>query len=253
MRFASLVGQRLPGARAAQAGCAGAPAGIRRGAPVYGLAAVLVSALLLVLLPAAVAAAGVAGSYVEARTADVYTGPCFANAEVGLVGNEAVMAWRIEEGGWDGVDLSGLSVLAVVRSNATLGDPYADSRATESVLIVDADADRSQRAALEGFARGMGGDLVSDVARIETAEVAFDLRPNGAASVTAGDLVAVRTRPLDHRDHLCGNETVFYPPLAPTDGAMPGVALEHTWQGPGLGATWKNPGKRSTFVGRFSR
>lgn len=209
--------------------------------------------LLLVVLPSAAGAAGVAGIYVEARTADVYTGPCFANSEVGLVGNEAIMAWRIEAGGWDGVDLAGLSVLAVVRSDATLGDPYAESRATESVLIVDAAADRSQRSALEGLARGMGGALLSDVARVEAADVAFDLRPNGAASVTAGKLAAVRTRPLDHRDHLCGNETVFYPPLAPTDGAVPGVAIEHTWEGPGLGATWKSPGKRSTFVGRFSR
>ena len=253
MRFASLLGQRLPSACAARKGCAGALAGIRRKAPARGRAAVPVAALLLVLLPAAAAAAGIAGSYVEARTADVYTGPCFANSEVGLVGNEAVMAWRIEEGGWDGVDLSGLSVLAIVRSDATLGDPYVESRATESVLIVDAGANPSQRSALEGFARGMGGDLVSEVAGIETAEVAFDLRSNGEASVTAGDIVAVRTRPLDHRDHLCGNEIVFYPPLAPTDGAMPGVALEHTWQGPGLDATWKSPGKRSTFVGRFSR
>ena len=214
---------------------------------------VVASALLLLALPAAALAAGVSGTYVEARTADVYTGPCFANSEVGLVGNEAIMAWRIEEGGWDGVDLAGLSVLAVVRSDATLGDPYAESRATESVLIVDAGADRSQRLALEGFARGMGGTLLSDVARVETAEVTFDVRPDGAASVAAGDLAAVRTRPLDHRDHLCGNETVFYPPLAPTDGAAPGVALEHTWQGPGLDAAWKSPGKRSTFVGRFSR
>ena len=209
----------------------------------------------LIALPTAVLAAGVevAGSYVEARTADVYTGPCFANSEVGLVGNEAIMAWRIEEGGWDGIDLEGLSVLAVVRSEATLGDPYAESRATESVLIVDAGADQSQRRALEGFARDMGGELLADVASVETAEVEFDVSSNGAASVTAVGLAALRTRPLDHRDHLCGNETVFYPPLAPTDGAAPGVATEHTWQGEGLGAIWKSPGKRSSFVGRFRR
>ena len=214
---------------------------------------VVIAALFLMVLPAAAMAAGVSGMYVEARTADVYTGPCFANSEVGLVGNEAIMAWRIEAGGWDGVDLSGLSVLAVVRSDATLGDPYAESRTTESVLIVDAAADGSQRSALEGFARGMGGVLLADVALVEAADVTFDLRPNGAASVSAGKLATVKTRPLDHRDHLCGNETVFYPPLAPTDGVVPGVAIEHTWQGPGLGATWKSPGKRSTFVGRFSR
>ena len=210
---------------------------------------------LVLLLPAVALGAGVeiSGTYVEARTADVYTGPCFANSEVGLVGNEAIMAWRIEEGGWEGVDLEGLSVLAVVRSEATLGDPYAESDAAESVLIVDAGADQSQRRALEGFARGMGGGLLADVALTLTAQVEFEVLANGAASVSAGELAALRTRPLDHRDHLCGNETVFYPPLAPTDGAAPGVALEHTWQGEGLGATWKSPGKRSSFVGRFSR
>ena len=211
--------------------------------------------LLAALLPAVASGAGVeiSGAYVEARTADVYTGPCFANSEVGLVGNEAIMAWRVDNGGWDGVDLAGLSVLAVVRSEATLGDPHAESDAAESILIVDAKADLSQRRALEGFARGMGGELLADVALVETAEVDFDVLANGAASVSAGELAALRTRPLDHRDHMCGNETVFYPPLAPVDGAAPGVALEHSWQGEGLGATWKSPGKRSSFVGRFSR
>ena len=32
----------------------------------------------------------VRGSYLEARTADVYVGACFANSEAGLVGNLAV-------------------------------------------------------------------------------------------------------------------------------------------------------------------
>ena len=223
-------------------------------AEMHRLAAAL-PAVIFILLPAAALGAGVqvSGTYVEARTADVYTGPCFANSEVGLVGKEAIMAWRIEEGGWDGVDLSGLSVLAVVRSEATLGDPYAERLGAESILVVDAGANPTQRRALEGFARGMGGELLADVAVSLTAEVEFDVRANGAAAVHAGELAALRTRPLDHRDHLCGNETVFYPPLAPTEGAEPGVALEHSWQGEGLGTTWKSPGKRSSFVGRFSR
>ncbi len=215
---------------------------------------VLVGAMLLTLFAAAGMAAGISGDYVEARTADVYTGPCFANSEVGLVGHEAIMAWRVDEGAWDGVELAGLSVLAVVRAESTLGDPHAESRAAESVLLVDADADATQQAALEQFARGMGGEQLGEVASVMTADVAFEVQPNGAALVTAADgQVVVRSRPLDHRDHLCGNETVFYPPLSPTDDFMPGVAQEHTWQGQGLGATWKSPGKRSTFVGRFRR
>lgn len=213
----------------------------------------LVAPVLLLSVAASGAETEISGAYVEARTADVYTGPCFANSEVGLVGNEAIMAWRVDNGGWDGVDLSGLSVLAVVRSEATLGDPHAESDAAQSVLIVDAKADAPQRRALEGFARGMGGELLAEVALVRTAEVDFDVLANGATSVSAGGLAALRTRPLDHRDHLCGNEIVYYPPLTPVDGAAPGVTLEHSWQGEGLGATWKSLGKRSSFVGRFSR
>ena len=67
-------------------------------AELHRLAAAL-PAVIFILLPAAALGAGVqvSGTYVEARTADVYTGPCFANSEVGLVGKEAIMAWRIEE------------------------------------------------------------------------------------------------------------------------------------------------------------
>ena len=54
------------------------------------------------------------GDYVEARTADVYTGPCFANSEVGLTGELAVFGWRVTKGSWSGVDLDGLGVVGVV-------------------------------------------------------------------------------------------------------------------------------------------
>ena len=43
-------------------------------------------------------AAGIRGEYIEARTADVFTGPCFSNAEVFIYGNQAVMAWKVTEG-----------------------------------------------------------------------------------------------------------------------------------------------------------
>ena len=36
----------------------------------------------------------ITGHYVEARTCQVYTGPCFANGEIGVAGKDAVMAWR---------------------------------------------------------------------------------------------------------------------------------------------------------------
>ena len=95
-----------------------------------------------------VAAQQIRGDYVETRSADVYTGQCFANGEVNLVGNQAILAWRVQSGSWNGVPLDGLSVAAAVRANATLGDPYADPYPAQSVLLVDDQASPQQRAAL---------------------------------------------------------------------------------------------------------
>src|SRR5262245_29071144 len=60
------------------------------------------------------------GSYVEIRSCDVYTGPCFSNGEMNLCGKEAIMSWSIREGAVDGVKLDGLNVIAVVQAKNTL-------------------------------------------------------------------------------------------------------------------------------------
>src|SRR5277367_6864303 len=95
-------------------------------------------------------AAEIRGDYVEARTADVFTGPCFSNAEVFIYGNHAVMAWKVTEGSWKGVDLSGLCVAAAVNGTTTFSEDKPEK--AESVLIVDSKADARQREALVAMA-----------------------------------------------------------------------------------------------------
>src|SRR5204863_1898483 len=124
----------------------------------YQLSIIIV--LFLMLLSIVASAQQIRGDYLETRSADVYTGQCFANGEVNLVGNQAILAWRVQSGSWNGVPLDGLSVAAAVRANATLGDPYADPYPAQSVLLVDDQASPQQRAALEAFARHMGGELL---------------------------------------------------------------------------------------------
>ena len=55
-----------------------------------------VVAVISVCLPTVSSAVEIRGSYLEARTCDVYTGPCFANGEVGISGKDAIMAWNIQ-------------------------------------------------------------------------------------------------------------------------------------------------------------
>jgi uncharacterized protein DUF1326 len=227
-----------------------------------------VLAILSVLsTPLCLAAPTISGDYLEARTADIYTGPCFANAEVNLTGKEAIFAWRVREGVWRGVSVEGLSVVAVVRTAATLGEPTPSPLQARSVLLVDERADAAQKDALVGFAREMAGDLLADIVAVESAPIQLDVESgsttghvhadasglSGAASLQAGNLVELKTRGLNHGDHLCGNEEVYYPPLTATSEAVPAVTLTNAFRGNELGKTWSSPGKRSAFVGRFER
>src|SRR5215813_567547 len=117
----------------------------------------------MTMFPISLAAQQIRGDYIETRSADIYTGQCFANGEVNLVGNQAILAWHVREGGWDGVPLDGLTVAAAVRAHGTLGDPYENPYPAQAVLIVDDQANEQQRAALVAFAQQMGGELLRHV------------------------------------------------------------------------------------------
>ncbi len=101
----------------------------------------------------------ITGDYLETRSADVYTGQCFANGEMGTAGDQAILAWHVQQGSWLGQNLAGLSVVVAVKASATLGDPYANPYPVRSVVIVDQRASAEQRAALVEFARHMAGPL----------------------------------------------------------------------------------------------
>lgn len=234
-------------------------------APVFAI--LLVAAILgLAAAPLCFAGPSVTGDYLEARTSDIYTGSCFAMSEVNLQGQEAIFGWRVRQGAWHGVPVEGLSVVAVVRAAATLGDPTRSPLPARSVLLVDEKADPAQREALVGFAREMAGDLLSDVVKIETVPIELSVSSDSghaghhgasnlsaSASLKAGKDVEISTRAMNHNDHICGNEEVYYPPLTATTDIVPAVTLAHAFRGSELGKTWSSPGKRSAFVGRFAR
>jgi len=209
----------------------------------------------LFLLSTVVVAQQIRGDYIETRSADVYTGQCFANGEVNLAGKEAILAWHIQSGSWDGVALDGLTVAAAVRAQATLGDPYGNPYPAQSVLLVDDQANPQQQAALASFARHMGGELLANVDQTVAApmEMVVNHERHGVALLRAGRFATVQTRSLGDKDHVCGNESTFYPPLTPVAHSMPAVAVTDAYRGPGLGESWDSHGRRSAFVGTFVR
>jgi hypothetical protein len=207
-------------------------------------------ALLAFAVPAS--AATVSGRYIEARTCDVWTGPCFANADMNLGGKHAVLCWMIDKGTFDSVRLDGLGVVAVVAASDTLG--LTQTGPARAVLIVDKRADSAQRAALVRLARRQGGALLRNVVAVQTAAIELDFcgcSGDGCATLTAGD-ARIKTRCLDHKhDKICGNESAFYPPLAKDVKVRPAVAVEHAFTGKGVQATWEDPGRRGAYLGSF--
>jgi hypothetical protein len=219
--------------------------------------AIILAAALLAAMPTTVkagqASAAISGDYAEFRNADVYTGPCFANSEVNLTGDDAVLAWHVRDGAWSGVPLTDLSVVAVVRASATLGDPYASPLPAKTVFLVDARANDAQRAALVQFAQAQASGLLNDVVSVQSQPISFSIAQHGYTTVQAGNLVRLATRILNSTDKLCHNEEVYYPPLAAhLEHSMPVVAAESSYRGNNLGVTWNDSGRRSSFVGTFA-
>lgn len=209
---------------------------------------------MVVLAASPVSGAAIRGDYLEARTSDVWTGPCFANGEVNLAGREATLAWRVTEGSWNGVALDGLSVVGIVRADATLGDPHRRAAWTRATILVDERADAAERVALADFAREMASGLLDAAGdpRPVPMDLALDAE-SGKASLRAGGISEIQTRPLGDRDMHCGNEEVYYEPLVAVVSRTPAYALVHEYRGEGLGATWRSNDKRSAFLARFER
>jgi hypothetical protein len=222
----------------------------------------------ILILSSAARGADIQGDYLEARTADIYTGPCFSNAEIFITGNHAVMAWKVTSGSFEGVDLKGLSVAAAVRGSTTFSEDRPEQ--ATSILIVDERADSRQREALLALAKSLAGDRLKRVVDVKVSRIslkieAHDVNKNTMPAATHGmphaprasfwasGLAQIVTRPLDERDHACGNEIVAYPPLSKGVEALPAYTLGHKFQGAGLGTNWDDPNCRSSFVGHFSR
>jgi hypothetical protein len=213
----------------------------------------LVAALALIAAASSASAGEITGQYVEARTCDVWTGPCFANADFNLSGKHAVIAWKIDKGSFNDVALDGLNLVAVVAAQQTLG--LEQSGPAKAVVIVDSRASAQQRDALVAFAKKQGGQLLDNVVAVQQSKIQVALcKCDGetCAEVDAG-VAKVKTRCIDHKeDKACGNESAYYPPLTNNVRANVAGVVEHTFRGQGLAQTWGDFGRRGAYVGSFS-
>ena len=218
--------------------------------------AALAAFLLVAALPAAtLGGAELRGSYIESRNAEIYASHCFANSEVGIMGDLAVMAWDIEQGSFRGVSLAGTRVVAVVNASSTIGDPFGDPLPAKSMLIFDEATSVLQRGALAAFVKSQAGELTANVVHTDTAPIEIDFHGNihdRIATLRAGDIVSLETREIRGSDSLCHLDDIYYQPLVTLDHAMPAFAIEQSFRGDGLGHKMREYKRSSAYLGTFA-
>ena len=216
---------------------------------------VLAVAAALMVSAAALSAddkARITGEYVEARTAEVFAGGCIMNSEAETMGRQALMAWRITSGMFEGVRLDGLTVAAAVAGDRNLGMREMggeEPSAVKAIITVDPRANAAQREALVKLVRELSNGLITHVIRVDVAPVRFATSQN-YVEVSVPDTMTLTVNKEMKHDPSCGAMQWFTPFTRLADAAM-GVAEEHSFDGNGLNTKWSAPNKRSAFFGTF--
>ena len=214
----------------------------------------IVAAALVGLAASPLVAGGkgsVSGAYVEARTAEVFTGGCIMGSEAETVGKQAVLAWKVDRGSFNGVSLDGLSVVAAVVGDRNLGiqEIGGGKATTRSAMYVDSRANAAQQIALVAMANALSKGVVGTIVQVTPAPIQF-ANSEKSIHVATGPVALDVNKHITH-DPSCGAMQWFHP-LASVDDATIGVAEKNAFSGTSLGSKWSDPNKRSAFFGTFA-
>ncbi|GIV16803.1 MAG: hypothetical protein KatS3mg022_2238 [Armatimonadota bacterium] len=200
--------------------------------------------LALLLLPAG--AQTLRGDYVEARTCSVYAGGCHYSGEYVTAGREALLFWHIREGSWNGVNLSGVSVLAAVVADNNLAEPSARR---QSVIYVDARASKTQREAVAQLLSHHYASVLGSVQAVKTVAIRYN-QQDKQMTVDAPGVATLQVSRYPCK-HCVQPHQVWYQPLTPVTGAEVASAKTAAYRDRQLGTVWQRGEENSAFVGEF--
>jgi hypothetical protein len=187
------------------------------------------------------------GEYVEVRTASVFAGACHYNGEVVTTGRDAMMAWNVTSGKWQGVDLSGVRVMAIVSASSNLADGNA---ARQSEIIIDSQASRTQALAMTNALKEKYAASLGEIVEVRTAPISFERKGRTYAVVTNEAAINVEAMPND----LCCKmpNLVWYTPLVGLENRKVGYTAKALYSGKVVGQPWSRSDENSAFYGTFS-
>ena len=187
------------------------------------------------------------GDYVEVRTASVFAGACHFNGEVVTTGHEGMMAWNVTSGNWQGTDLSGVRVLAIVSSDANLAETNA---ARQSEVVIDSGASRAQSLAVLNALKTNYAAALGNIVKVRNAPITF-VREGKTFAVAADDAkMNVQAMPND----LCCRmpNLVWYTPLVGIENRKVGYTTNASYSGNTVSEQWSRSDENSAFYGTFS-
>ena len=187
------------------------------------------------------------GDYVEVRTASVFAGACHYNGEVVTTGRDALMAWNVTSGKWQGVDLSGVRVMAIVSADANLGESNA---ARQSEIIIDSQASRTQALAMMNALKERYAASLGKIVDVRTAPISFER--NGRTYAVVTNEAAINASPDCQRLALIMPNLVWYTPLVGLENRKVGYTSKALYSGKTIGEPWSRSGENSAFYGTFS-
>ena len=200
------------------------------------LATAILAGLACALPLAAGDAPAVSGDYVEARSNEVYTCGCLYSGQMTTAGREAILAWRITSGAYQGTPLAGVKVAAVIVGDANLGAYDAPRR---TALYLDESASDAQLQAVLALWRREYSRALGTIATVHRAPISF-AQQGDSVRLSIPNLVEVQARKarLPEDAHPCS--FLWYQPFVPLRSPSLATALNYEYSGLDFQHQWQD-------------
>ncbi len=189
----------------------------------------------------------VTGDYVETRTASVFAGACHYNGEYVTTGREALLAWNLSGGTFNGVDLSGVKAMAAISCEYTLGDPTA---ARKSQIIIDSRVTAAQVNAMKALLQQMAGKDLGVIVSVSRAPISF-IHDDGGYSVSSTGFGSFIVKHKAEAVCCIQPHMVWYFPLSPIENRRVGYTETASFTGT-VSPPWMRSDEDSAFYGSIS-
>ena len=194
-------------------------------------------------------AAPVEGSYVEARSGEVYTCGCLYSGESVTRGREAILVWNIARGSYQGAQLAGIRVAAVVVADTNLGAYDGPRRA--ALYLDGAASDRQQQAVVTLWRRDYA-PVLGEITSVSPAAIHFE-KQEKTVRVSIPGIVRVEVRKAQLPEDAHPGSFPWYQPFVTLQHSTLATTLDYEYQGKAFQRQWRDfMPSISSFYGDFS-